>query len=146
MFGSPGLRYYRQAQDLVAQAEWDQAERQLERALRSAPSDPLYQSLRLYVQWRLGQVQHRTAVVRLGAVGASGGRVGAQALHLLGTIYLAESSPSAAEDCYWLAHEHQPTCRDSSASATALDLTGWGWDLVDDDLFPDPACEGVTTG
>jgi len=64
----------------------------------------------------------------------------------LGAIYLAEASPSAAEDCYWLAHEHHPSRRDSSASATALDLTGWGWDLVDDDDFIETACEGAMAG
>jgi hypothetical protein len=142
MLGSPGLRYYRLAEDLVARGEWGQAQAQLDRALRSSPWDPLYQSLRLFVRWRLGEVPHREAIERLGAVGAGGGRAGAQALHLLGSIYLARASPSAAEDCFWLAHQHHPR-RGSSACAIALDLTGWGWDLVDHDDFIETACEGA---
>ncbi|GEM_PF-3134286 len=139
MFGAAGIRYYRLALDLTAQGEWAQAQAQLDRALRSAPHNASYRSLLLYVQWRLGQVTHRKAVEHLGAVGAQGGRIGAQALHLLGRIYLADASSAAAEDCYWLAHDHHPSRSDSSASATALDLAGGGWDLVDDEDFIEAA-------
>ncbi len=139
MLGSAGLQYYRLATDLIQRGDWSGAEAQLDRALRSSPSDPMFSSLRLYVRWRRGEIPARKAVEHLGAVGASGGRAGAQALHLLGRIYLTQASPSAAEDCYWLAHEHQPNRRDSSASATALDLCGRGWDLVDDEDFIEAA-------
>lgn len=148
MLGAQGLRYYRQAQDLVGQGDWVAALDPLDRALRTSPGDPSFQALRLFVQWRLGQVTYRRAVEILGALGASGGRSGAQALHLLGRIYLSDASPAAAEDCYWLAHEHQPSRRDSSASATALALAGHGWDLVatDDEDFIEATCEGALAG
>jgi tetratricopeptide (TPR) repeat protein len=149
-----GLRYYRHAQDLLAQGKCNEALGLLERAERSSPGQPSVEALRLYALWRLGHVTHHRAVEFLGAAGSRGGRSGAQALHLLGRVYLTNDRSDAAQECYWLAHQCRPNRTESSASATALAMTGNGWDLLDlndsdfiendfiENDFIEEACEG----
>ncbi len=133
MVGPAGLRYFRRAKDLVGAGDFTGALAQLDLAIRSAPSDLAFSAWRIYVRFRLGQLSSRQAVELLGGAGARGGTAGAQALHLLGRIYLSEQSSAAAQDCYWLAHEHHPNRTDSSLAASALALAVWSWDQPEDD-------------
>ena len=131
MVGPAGLRYFRRAKDLVGAGDFTGALAQLDLAIRSAPSDLAFSAWRIYVRFRLGQLSSRQAVELLGGAGARGGTAGAQALHLLGRIYLSEQSSAAAQDC--LAHEHHPNRTDSSLAASALALAVWSWDQPEDD-------------